>query len=505
MEPNRSRHESFAQLLHAEWNKFRTVRGWVIGLVIAALVTVLPGLLIAARSLMSCEGPSGDVCPSTPVGPGGQAVEDRFYFVHQPLAGDGSITVRVTSMTGIITYPPPNHDQIVSGLVPWAKAGVILKENIEQGSAYAAVMVTGSHGVRMQYNYTEDIAGQPGGVSADSPRWLRLTRSGDTLTGYESTDGTQWTEVGTAQLAELPATVQIGLFVASPCDLTVSEGACRFTQGSANFDQISLQGDVSGAWSRDDVGDTPEMTDWERYHRANGLVESGDIFTVTGTGDIAPLVGGWTIERILTGTVAGLIVVIIVAVSFATADYRQGLSRTILPVHHQGDQALLAKATVIGMVTFVVGSVATIVAVLLGQQILISNGNIIPPVSLLTELRVMLGTAALLAVVAVFALALGALFRRGIAVIIGIAVIVLPYILAVVNALPLDALQWLLRLTPAAGFAIQQSVPGYPQVIGTDVPLLGYYPLAPWTGFAVLCGYTALAFGLAVFRLRRNK
>ena len=55
------------------------------------------------------------------------------------------------------------------------------------------MMVTGGHGVRMQYDYTHDIAGQAGQASAASPRWLRLTRSGDTITGYESADGTHWT------------------------------------------------------------------------------------------------------------------------------------------------------------------------------------------------------------------------------------------------------------------------------------------------------------------------
>ena len=48
--------------------------------------------------------------------------------MHQPLAGDGTITARVTSMTGMITYPPPDHDEIVPGLVPWAKAGVMVKD-----------------------------------------------------------------------------------------------------------------------------------------------------------------------------------------------------------------------------------------------------------------------------------------------------------------------------------------------------------------------------------------
>ena len=31
---------------------------------------------------------------------------DSFYFVRQPLTGDGTITVRVTSMTGLL--PPAN-------------------------------------------------------------------------------------------------------------------------------------------------------------------------------------------------------------------------------------------------------------------------------------------------------------------------------------------------------------------------------------------------------------
>ena len=36
------------------------------------------------------------------------------------------------------------------GIQPWSKAGIILKESTSKGSAYAAMMVTGSHGVRMQ-------------------------------------------------------------------------------------------------------------------------------------------------------------------------------------------------------------------------------------------------------------------------------------------------------------------------------------------------------------------
>ena len=100
--------DGFAQLVRAEWTKFRTVRGWVIGLVVAVLVMVGLGLFGAVGSSSSCQstsgGPSrsGPACTASapPVGPGGEAVNDSFYFVRQPLAGNGTITVRITSLTG---------------------------------------------------------------------------------------------------------------------------------------------------------------------------------------------------------------------------------------------------------------------------------------------------------------------------------------------------------------------------------------------------------------------
>jgi hypothetical protein len=36
--------DRFAHLLHAEWTKFRTVRGWVVAVIVAMLVTVLLGV-----------------------------------------------------------------------------------------------------------------------------------------------------------------------------------------------------------------------------------------------------------------------------------------------------------------------------------------------------------------------------------------------------------------------------------------------------------------------------
>src|SRR5947207_7498819 len=163
---------STTQLLRREWTAFRRP-GRLIALAAAALTAIAPGLLYSLGKGSSCDpGP----CPTVPVAAGGSTVSDTFWFLHRDLGREGSITVRMASMTGTITYPPPNHDQIVPGLVPWAKAGIIVKDGVRQGSQYAALMMTGSHGVRFQYDYTHDIAASAAGVSARSPRWLRLTR-----------------------------------------------------------------------------------------------------------------------------------------------------------------------------------------------------------------------------------------------------------------------------------------------------------------------------------------
>ena len=111
---------------------------------------------------------------------------DVFNFVHQPLAGDGTITARLASLTGLV--PDPSHDTRTgrrTGASDRAtrrrgkgRPGALGQGRPDHqggprpGSAYAAVMVTGAHGVRMQYDYTHDIAGpatRDRGVAAADP------------------------------------------------------------------------------------------------------------------------------------------------------------------------------------------------------------------------------------------------------------------------------------------------------------------------------------------------
>jgi len=111
----------------------------------------------------------------------------------------------------------------------------------------------------------------------------------------------------------------------------------------------------------------------------------------------------------------------------------------------------------------------------------------------------------LLSLTAIFAYALGAALKRGtIAIALAVVLVVLPYLLATTSLLPPGAGRWLLRLTPAAGFAFQQILPAYHQISLPYTPSDGYYPLAPWAGLGVLATWAGALLALAALRARRS-
>ncbi|MEV7806235.1 hypothetical protein AB0O28_25145 [Microbispora sp. NPDC088329] len=487
----RAGQDGFPQMLRTEWTRFRTTLGWTLAMAASVLVTVSLGLLIAGGVRSTCVTEKGEgPCPAPLVGPDGTAVRDKYYFVHQPLKGNGSITARVSGMTGQIRmpHPVPGVRNIQQGVVPWAKAGLLVRQSLKQGTPYAAVMLTGDHGVRMQYNYTHDVAGGP----HNGPQWLRLTRSGDTVTGYESDDGTTWTEVGTVTLTGLPETAEVGLFATSPGALW--DMAVAFSQVTATFDRIDLQG-ANGPWHRDDVGVGYE-SDGKTPHHPGGVVESGDKLIVTGGGDIGPAVmlGGIRADLMLIGGAVGLIPVLVAAVTFFTTEHRRRLIGTGPPAQPRPVRLLAAKAMVVGAVAFAAALVSSGVVVPVGLAILRANHNQVQPITSSTELRMIVGYAALTAAAAVLALGLAALVKRaGIAIGLAIALVVVPYLLATAGLAPR-----LLMITPAAGFAITQSIPTFAHVDVDPSLLAGYYPLPPWAGLTVACAYAALALGVAM-------
>ncbi|MFD3579759.1 ABC transporter permease subunit [Streptomyces sp. NPDC058644] len=490
--------DGFPQLLRAEWTKLRTVRRWGLTLLAAVVVTVLISLFSASSSGLQVEGGGGSSAADRPA----RHVRDDFTFVHRTLPADGSVTARVTGPTGAGPDRAPE----------WAKAGVLVKENTESGSDYAALMVTPGHGVRFQSDFTRDVAG--GDASTDTPHWLRLTRAGATVTAYASDDGRDWRKIGTAGIGTATGAVPVGLFVASPNvqsmkrqfgNVSIDDRPSRST---ARFDEVTVKGAKSGAdWKRTDIG---QGGGGQGKGEQGELVRTGGTFTLTGSGDIAPgaPVQPDLVATALNGSQLGLVLIAALGVLFITAEYRRGMIRTTFVASPRRGRVLVAKAVVIGAVAFAAGLVASLASYLLSMPVLRANGHEPPrfPDFSLTDgpvLRAVFGTAALLALIAVLALALGALLRNTAAAITTVVVvIVLPLIL--VSMLPLGLSQWLQRLTPVAGFAIQETTPRHDQVASLCLPEDGCYPQGAWTGFATLAAYAVVTLGVAVWRVRKR-
>jgi alpha-galactosidase len=110
--------------------------------------------------------------------------------------------------------------QNVSG---YAKAGIMVRNDVTgAGSSPEGVILYESPEDGIQLGWNDNggtyIDNQTPGISAipdTTPVWLRLVRNGSTYTGYYSTDGTTWQEVGSETLSGQAATQDAALFLSS--------------------------------------------------------------------------------------------------------------------------------------------------------------------------------------------------------------------------------------------------------------------------------------------------
>jgi hypothetical protein len=131
---------------------------------------------------------------------GGSA--DAFHYIYQPLNGNGTIIARIATQK--------NSD-------PSAKAGLMIRETLTAGSKYAAVVITPSTSIifqrRTKTNGTTAITTATG-TQFVVPYWLKVTRTGNTLASFYSSDGVTWTSAGSTNVTT-GASVFIGLAVTS--------------------------------------------------------------------------------------------------------------------------------------------------------------------------------------------------------------------------------------------------------------------------------------------------
>jgi hypothetical protein len=108
---------------------------------------------------------------------------------------------------------------------PWAKAGVMIRDDDSAGAMFADVVVTpasGGNGVNFQWrDSTGGQCGysQVGGIPA--PIWLMLVRNGTDFAGFYSPDGAGWTPIGPDMIIPMGNPGLAGLAVTAHNDATI--------------------------------------------------------------------------------------------------------------------------------------------------------------------------------------------------------------------------------------------------------------------------------------------
>ena len=326
-------------------------------------------------------------------------------------------------------------------------------------------------------------------MSAASPRWLRLTRAGDVVTGYDSADGTELDQDRHRHPARAgsrrcrpgcsppPRSTRSRRASRSPAD----PGSGGPTDATATFDRVGLQGGWPGSsWTGTAVSggsNSQYLTGSEAgYRQADGA------FAVTGSGDIAPgAAGGTPMNTELAGVFIGLIAVVVAGALFITAEYRRGMIRLTLAAspaawprpgcqsHRPRRRHLRHRADRCGRERYGPETAGCATGPPSTRRRRSPRFGSSPEPRRLSPSSRSSPSASV-----------PSCGSAG-AVTVVITAIIVPYLLAAVSpVLPAGAADWLLRLTPAAGFAIQQAIPAYPQVAASYTPFQGYFPLARW-------------------------
>ena len=125
---------------------------------------------------------------------------DQFHYVYQQASGDIDVKVRVAG----ISYA----DQ-------WSKAGVMIRASLAPEAAHGFALLSAGRGSAFQRrNVDGGLSVGTTGAAQAPPGWVRLKRSGGLVTAYRSTDGVNWTTIGSDSIV-LPDQVYVGIAATS--------------------------------------------------------------------------------------------------------------------------------------------------------------------------------------------------------------------------------------------------------------------------------------------------
>jgi ABC-2 type transport system permease protein len=214
------------------------------------------------------------------------------------------------------------------------------------------------------------------------------------------------------------------------------------------------------------------------------------ICALTGQGQAGP--GYDPTYLSLEGLILGQLIIAVLGALAITSEYSTGMIRTSLTVQPRRGTVFAAKAAAVAIVALLAGLTASFTSFWLGQAIL-ARRHLGTSLSQPHVLRALIGAGLFLAVSALLAFGLGAVFRYSAAAIMASATVL--FVSLIMEAFLPDALQ----------AALDKWVPfnAGSQIFST-VSVPSAHQFSPWAGFTVFAAYAAaaLAAGLAVFLWR---
>ncbi len=219
---------------------------------------------------------------------------DDFRFVYKQLDGDGSIVVKVDSLLN------------TNG---WAKAGVMVRQNLTDGSPMVDNVISASNGVGLQYRLTTGAnasstnAPNTGGIAA--PQWVKLTRKGNTFTAQYSADGQTWLDVKNPALTGTPVSITVSMTGPVYIGLCLTSHDRNLTT-VAEFSGAATTGTVTGAWQQAWIGDDADRTNDPASLYVTVTDGAGKSVTVVHPDPAAANLNAWTEWKIALSDLKGV-------------------------------------------------------------------------------------------------------------------------------------------------------------------------------------------------------
>jgi ABC-2 type transport system permease protein len=187
----------------------------------------------------------------------------------------------------------------------------------------------------------------------------------------------------------------------------------------------------------------------------------------------------------------GQLVAAVLGVLFIAGEYGTGMIRSTFTAVPRRLPVLWAKTLVLFTATFLVGLVSTVGAYLIGSPFL-AGSDIAAPLTDPDVLRAVIGGALYLALIAVFALGVGTVLRNsagGIAVVLGI-ILILPTVLQLIPAdWATNMIPYLISDAGLGALGIQSDIPG---------------TLEPWQQLLVVLGWVGASLTAGAILMKRR-